>query len=353
MSTATTGTALITTGRVGINIADPTVPLDVTGAARISGELNMNSNKIVNVTTPSANLDAANKSYVDAAEVRATAVGNAAQTTANTAVTNAAAAQTTANTAKTTADNLVVATSPGTATANASRLHPADGTASGIVTNGTWRVYVTTAGNVGIGPSHTSPSVLLDVAGAAKIAGELNMNSNKIVNVTTPTAAADAANKSYVDTSIPIGGIIMWSGSSSSLPTNWKFCNGANGTPDLRGRFVMCMNRELDGSYDKNGPINFWANINTTGGSPDAVVVSHSHSVNEDGAGAYTPPQGRNPQGAGNHGHVATAASDGFGYHVATAVNHTHSVSVNPFGESGSNKNLPQYYALAYIMRIS
>jgi hypothetical protein len=43
MSTATTGTALITTGRVGINNAAPTVPLDVSGAARISGDLNMNS----------------------------------------------------------------------------------------------------------------------------------------------------------------------------------------------------------------------------------------------------------------------------------------------------------------------
>ena len=81
------------------------------------------------------------------------------------------------------------------------------------------------------------------------------MNSNKITSLTPPTAATDAANKSYVDGAIPIGGIIMWSGSSSSLPTNWMFCNGANGTPDLRGRFVMCMNRELDGTYNRSGPL--------------------------------------------------------------------------------------------------
>jgi len=67
MSTATTGTALITTGRVGVNlIVAPMVPLDVSGAARISGDLDMNgSGKIVQLVDPSNNQDAATKRYVD------------------------------------------------------------------------------------------------------------------------------------------------------------------------------------------------------------------------------------------------------------------------------------------------
>lgn len=36
---------------------------------------------------------------------------------------------------------------------------------------------------------------------------------------------------------VPVGGIIMWSG--SSVPSGWALCNGSNGTPDLRNRFVM------------------------------------------------------------------------------------------------------------------
>jgi len=36
---------------------------------------------------------------------------------------------------------------------------------------------------------------------------------------------------------VPVGGIIMWSG--SSVPSGWALCNGSNGTPDLRNRFIM------------------------------------------------------------------------------------------------------------------
>ena len=37
-------------------------------------------------------------------------------------------------------------------------------------------------------------------------------SSGKIVNLVNPDYPQDAATRSYVDTSIPIGGIIMWSG---------------------------------------------------------------------------------------------------------------------------------------------
>jgi hypothetical protein len=48
-------------GRVGIGTANPTAKLDVNGV------LNLNSNKITGVATPTASSDAATKSYVDAA----------------------------------------------------------------------------------------------------------------------------------------------------------------------------------------------------------------------------------------------------------------------------------------------
>ena len=38
---------------------------------------------------------------------------------------------------------------------------------------------------------------------------------------------------------VPAGGIIMWSGSIASIPAGYVICDGTNGTPDLRDRFVV------------------------------------------------------------------------------------------------------------------
>ena len=38
---------------------------------------------------------------------------------------------------------------------------------------------------------------------------------------------------------VPAGGIIMWSGSIASIPAGYYICDGTNGTPDLRDRFVV------------------------------------------------------------------------------------------------------------------
>ena len=40
-------------------------------------------------------------------------------------------------------------------------------------------------------------------------------------------------------TQVPIGGIIMWSGSITDIPNKWALCDGQNSTPDLRERFIV------------------------------------------------------------------------------------------------------------------
>jgi hypothetical protein len=75
------------------------------------------------------------------------------------------------------------------------------------------------------------------------------------------TAFADAAAKA----AFPIGGIILWSGSIAAIPATWQLCNGTNGTPDLRDRFVV-------------GAGTTYA-VNATGGSANAVVVAHTHTA--------------------------------------------------------------------------
>lgn len=49
---------------------------------------------------------------------------------------------------------------------------------------------------------------------------------------------------------IPSGGIIMWSGAISAIPSGWYLCNGSNSTPDLRDRFVLCADADSGGTYN-------------------------------------------------------------------------------------------------------
>ena len=38
---------------------------------------------------------------------------------------------------------------------------------------------------------------------------------------------------------VPTGCIMFWSGSMEDIPEGWALCDGNNGTPDLRDRFVV------------------------------------------------------------------------------------------------------------------
>jgi microcystin-dependent protein len=38
---------------------------------------------------------------------------------------------------------------------------------------------------------------------------------------------------------VPAGTIVMWSGLDTAIPVGWKLCDGTNGTPDLRGKFII------------------------------------------------------------------------------------------------------------------
>lgn len=45
---------------------------------------------------------------------------------------------------------------------------------------------------------------------------------------------------------IPAGIIAMWSGTLASIPAGWILCDGTNGTPDLRDRFIMGWSASVD-----------------------------------------------------------------------------------------------------------
>ena len=129
------------------------------------------------------------------------------------------------------------------------------------------------------------------------------------------------------------GMIMMWSGSIATIPSGWALCNGSNGTPDLRNKFIV-------GAGSTYNPAD-------TGGTSDAIVVSHSHTITDPGHFHYWGGGGNAQVGNDNGGANANGGSTNF----ATSTVPTGITGTNTTGQSGTNQNLPPYYALAYIMK--
>lgn len=111
--------------------------------------------------------------------------------------------------------------------------------------------------------------------------------------------------------SIPVGGIIMWSGAHDALPVGWALCDGTSGTPDLRDRFVV-------------GAGNTYA-AGDTGGAATASVTSEETALTTTKTQVAASTAGTDPE-------------------VISAIDpHTHAVNDIP--------TMPPYYALAFIMK--
>lgn len=153
-----------------------------------------------------------------------------------------------------------------------------------------------------------------------------------------------------VGVGVPVGVIVAWSGTIANIPSGWVLCDGQNDTPDLRDKFVI-------GARQDNAGIartNVTGSLTTTGGTKDAVVVSHTHTINDPG---HTHP---NPPNRFWVGPVAGADGTIDGSRVvdvndrnifSTEIPSANTnITINSNGVSGTNQNLPPYYALAYIM---
>ena len=141
---------------------------------------------------------------------------------------------------------------------------------------------------------------------------------------------------SVAPSSVPTGCILLWSGSIGSIPAGFVLCNGLNSTPDLRDRFVV----GAGSGYS----------VDATGGSANAIVVTHTHTATSTDSGhthSYVTPVNYNVGGATGAGGVAADSS------ASTTASGTANITttVASSGTSGTNANLPPYYALCYIMK--
>lgn len=190
-----------------------------------------------------------------------------------------------------------------------------------------------------------------------------------------------------VGESIPSGIITMWSGAANAIPTGWLLCDGSNGTPDLRNRFIV----GAGSSYS----------VGNTGGSDSVTLTTaqipshnHGHSLSAASGGDHTHSHtfsvsltNLTCSSAGAHthtytgaysareagGYVTTSARASDGLRTSSAGAHTHTISgtgtlsgsissggahvhslsgsISNAGSGQSHENRPPYYALCFIMK--
>jgi len=240
--------------------------------------------------------------------------------------------------------------------------------AAGQVQDGTFQYLTTVAGtNTVTAIAALSMSALAAgqtfrfIAAATNTSGvTLNINSigAKAItkNGTTALTANDILINSVVEViydgtqfqllnpaiSIPSGVITMWSGTIATIPSGWYLCNGSNSTPDLRNKFII-------GAYSDTAGVAYTTitGANTqTGGTKDAIVVSHTHTATVTDPGhthtSFSIAGGSGYAAGANYGSGSTTTGSSF-----TGI----SVANSTTGSSGTDQNLPPYYALAFIMK--
>ena len=129
--------------------------------------------------------------------------------------------------------------------------------------------------------------------------------------------------------SIPSGVIVSWYGDKANVPSGWAICDGTNGTPDLRDRFIV----GAGNSYS----------LKATGGANTVSLTAdqngpHSHS------GTTSSSQ-----------QTVVPGSDLLGTHSNNmgkwgTVNIT--LTTGSSGKGAAHENRPPYYALYFIMKL-
>ena len=164
-----------------------------------------------------------------------------------------------------------------------------------------------------------------------------NPSTNRL---TAGSFAGDGSALTGVE-SFVTGMIILWYGNTGNVPTGFVLCDGNNGTPDLRDRFVIGAGNSF--------------NAGDTGGNnsltlTEANLPSHRHFVVSNDLGGQNRTNSN--VSANNQVRKGTGASNLFeGYNLASTGSDAASGRSSAVGSGTPIDNKPAYHALCYIMK--
>ena len=156
---------------------------------------------------------------------------------------------------------------------------------------------------------------------------------------------------------VPLGAILMWGG-GNTLPEGFTLCNAVNaGTvngivvPNLEDKFIIGAKQHSSG-----WKTNITGSLGASGGSKDAVTVTHDHKYayasREDHltAGIMNNYQSSGISNVTDHGKISELEQTGNPAHPDM---HGFTADTQEVGSAATDANLPPYVALAYIIRTS
>ena len=195
------------------------------------------------------------------------------------------------------------------------------------------------------------------IGGSNAVAGTFSTLTANTANITTITAT------NYTGGGIaPTGSLTMWAGAVASPPTGWLACNGANvsrstysalfsvvgtawGAGDGSTTFTLpnLLNRFPVGAGDTYA-------LAATGGSANAVVVSHTHTATVTDPGHFHNIQVDSGLGGASQPLIGSPSKQPTNQGTSTSTTGI-SVGISTTGSSGTNANLPPYVAVGFIIK--
>lgn len=195
------------------------------------------------------------------------------------------------------------------------------------------------------------------ISTAGKVSGA---SFTGLANIPSGAGVIPSAN---VGNTFPTGGIIMWSGSIATIPSGWALCNGSNGTPDLRDKFIVGAKQDDSGTAKTN----VTGSLTQTGGAAtdsitltSAELPSHTHDIQQ----TYWTGEGGNGRTTlGSADYVSTPSTFHFANKSGSFASKVSDESLNLSSEGKITASstgtgsaftvdiLNPYYALAFIMK--